>query len=254
MKKPILIISISIVICSLQLILLPVKGQSEQDLFNKVIEANKGIETIDCDISQFIFHNDTIEKFAGRYRVNAKGFFRIDYEHPSRQIVMKNRNGLSWYFPGDNLLYIIQENAEYPVQPGINPLKDIIHNSDPRFTMRYAGTHIYGFFTTSNHFIAKDPSRGIIFTIISDAEKHTIFEKSISDLNGREIIREVYSNYSKNGPQYFPGRVDVLARTSRGIIRNTTFYRNVHLNRNHAESIFSLQIPRNTIKKFVDVK
>ncbi|HQO03166.1 MAG TPA: hypothetical protein PLI62_12925 [Spirochaetota bacterium] len=254
MKKHIPALTSATGIALLLLLLVPQRVYSDHNLFLKVIAANSNIHTIDCDISQFIFHNDTVEKFSGRYRVNDKGFFRIDYEHPSRQIVLKNDHGLSWYFPEDNLLYIIQEKAEYPVQPGINPLKGIIDKHDPRFTMRYTGTYMYGFFTASNHFASKDSARGLIFTIISDAEKHTIFEKSISDESGKEIIREIYSNYSKNGTHYFPGRVDVLARTARGITRNTTFYRNVHLNREQGGNIFFLQIPRNTTKKFIDME
>ncbi|HPQ54093.1 MAG TPA: hypothetical protein PK253_12660 [Spirochaetota bacterium] len=254
MKKCINPIRFLLCFPALLLLLLQIQGHTEQSLFSRVIDANKGIRTIDCDISQFIFHNDTVENFSGRYRVNEKGFFRIDYEHPSRQIVLKNQNGLSWYFPQEKLLYIIQEKGPHPVQPGINPLKDILNTPDPRFAMHYTGTHMYGFFTSSHHFAAKDPAKGLVFTIISDAETLTVLEKAITDLSGKEIIREIYSNYRKNGSRYFPGRVDVLARTTRGITRNTTFYRNVHLNRNHPDSIFFIEIPLNTTKKYIDVQ
>ena len=79
MKISIHTIKVILCVSALLLILFPIQGHTEQGLFRKVIDANKGIRTIDCDISQFIFHNDTVEKFSGRYRVNEKGYFRIDY-------------------------------------------------------------------------------------------------------------------------------------------------------------------------------
>ncbi len=232
---------------------LALPGTAGNDIFNQLVSESAKIKSLDCELTQYITEKGSMSRYNGRYRVNEEGFFRIDYSSPSRQLVIKNDKGLFWYFPEDRSLFVIREHGRSHA-PGVNPLDDILKHSGDRFTVRYLGTHFYGFFNKAHHFIVQDKRKGLMFTIISDTDRKVVLEKIIRNSDGYELIKERYGNHKRIGGIYFPHRVDVFARTDTGVTRNTTYYDNIRLNMVIPEHLFILQVPRDTVTKHLEGK
>lgn len=213
----------------------------EHDLFPLVIDESLKTRTVDASITQFIFQNGSSEKYSGRYRADDAGRFRIDYAEPSRQLVVKTSEALYWYFYDGNTMCVINEAARGGNAPA-NPVRELLAHSGSRFTARYAGTHLSPLLRRVNHFIVEDMANGLRFTIITDAERHVVERKIITDARGYEIVHEHYGDYRPAGPALFPHRIDVFTRTREGVTRNTTRYENVTLNRPLDSGIFA--VPR----------
>ncbi len=223
------------------------------DVFNQLVTESAKIKSVDCELTQYITERGSMSQYNGRYRVNESGFFRIDYSRPVRQLVIKNDKGLFWYFPDDRNLFVIGERDRSHA-PGVNPLDDIIKHSGDRFSVKYLGTHFYGFFNKAHHFMIQDKHKGLVFAIISDSEKKVVLEKIIKNSDGFELIKERYTRHKKINGIYFPHRVDVFARTDTGVTRNTTYYENIMLNADIPDHLFILKIPRGTVTKYIDGK
>lgn len=213
----------------------------EHDLFRLVIDESLKTRTVDALITQFIFQNGATEKYSGRYRADDSGRFRIDYAEPSRQLVVKTRDALHWYFYDGNTMCVINEAARGGGTTA-NPVRELLAHAGLRFTARYAGTHLSPLFRRVNHFIVEDKANGLRFTIITDAARHVVERKIITDARGYEIVHEHYGDYRLAGPALFPHRVDVFTRTREGVTRNTTRYESVTLNRPLDNGIFT--VPR----------
>ncbi len=223
------------------------------DVFNQLVAESAKIKSVDCELTQYITEKGSMSQYNGRYRVNEDGFFRIDYSRPSKQLVIKNEKGLFWYFPEDRNLFVIREHDRSHA-PGVNPLDEVLKHSGDRFSVRYLGTHFYGFFNKAHHFLIQDKRKGLMFTIISDSERKVVLEKIIKNSDGFELIKERYGNHKKINGIYFPHRVDVFARTDTGVTRNTTYYDSIRLNMDIPEHLFILQVPRDTVTKYLEGK
>ncbi|MFH0976131.1 MAG: DUF4292 domain-containing protein [Spirochaetota bacterium] len=220
--------------------------------FSEIIEANTGIRSIDAEIVQ---HVNTPEHgrevFKGRYIADDRGRFRIDYTAPSKQIVLNNGASLYWYFHDDNVLYIIGNNA-VPNKPKINPLQEFKQNeSGNQFKINYMGKHFYGFFNSAHQYIVDDVKNKLSFNIMIDAKNKALLSKIITDSAGVEIMKEIYEDYKKIKNINFPSRIDIYARTDKGITRNITIYSGIRLNYSVDEKLFKAAFPADAKKKYL---
>jgi outer membrane lipoprotein-sorting protein len=214
-------------------------------LFRQLVEESAKISSIDAEIEQHITGaNRSIELFKGRYRADNMGRFRIDYHIPYQQIVLNNGRILYWYYPDDKLLYTIGEDSDTVGNPGINPLREFSRELDKSIEVNYLGRHLYGFFMLAHHFSLLVKGREVVIDLWIDAKKRVVLAKIVLNRAGQEILKEIYGDYKRCDGIYFPLRVDVYARTNKGIIRNTTYYKNVSLNRKFKEGVFSIRFPK----------
>ncbi|MCP4135744.1 MAG: hypothetical protein GY754_32550 [bacterium] len=223
-----------------------------KDIFQRIVKESSKVKTIDADITQEIQESGSpIQVFKGRYRVDSKGRFRIDYNEPGKQIVLQNEKGLYWYYPDDNMVYQAKkEGAERKVQ--INPLSEFKKGLEERFEVRSIGKQVYGFFVIAERFVVIDKVKGDTILIWVEKEKNIVLKKILRDKNNREIMKEVYSGYKIINDINLPTVIDVSARTDRGITRSTTYYRNIRLNKKLAKKIFYMDFPSNVERRTFD--
>ncbi len=222
-------------------------------LFKEIIDANTGIRSIDAEIIQYINTPEhSREVYKGRYIADDKGRFRIDYNIPSRQVVLNTGKSVYWFFPGDNILYIIGNEKAAPKEPKVNPLQEFKNREfENQFKVNYRGKRFYGFFNTAYEFRIEDIKNELNFEIRVDPKNKVLLSKIVTNRSGQEIIRELYENYKNIKDTFFPARVDVFARTGEGITRNTTEYSNIRLNYSVPENIFHIKFPENVKKKYL---
>ena len=79
-----------------------------------------------------------------------------------------------------------------------------------------------------------------------------LLAKIVKNNLGQEIMKEIYGNYEKFKNIYFPKRIDVYARTDKGITRNTTKYYNIRLNYFLPNKIFNIRFPENVKKRYLN--
>ena len=224
-------------------------ASGSDSLLEKIIIRQNRIKTIDCTINQLIYEKNEVVSYQGRYRANASGKFRIDYTMPSSQTVINTAKALYWYIPEDNNLYIIpSRDAGLSANPAVN-ISGFIKKIDDRLKINYSGFHFYGFFKIAHRFIIIDSSHGNRIEFITDAGNYTIIEKRVRDRDGKEIIREVYGDYSLVQNELFPRRVDVFARTESGLTRSISKYSDISLNGPVPDSIFFMKVPKNVRKR-----
>jgi outer membrane lipoprotein-sorting protein len=217
----------------------------DPSLFRQLVRESTRISSIDAEIEQHIKGaNGSTELFKGRYRADNMGRFRIDYRTPYRQVVVNNGRILYWYYPDDKLLYTIGEDSGPMGNPAINPLREFSKELDKSIEVNYLGRNLYGFFILAHHFSLLVKGRDIIVDLWIDAKRRVILSKIVLNRAGQEILKEIYGDYKRFDGIYFPLRVDVYARTDRGITRNTTYYKNVRLNRKLKGGVFSIRFPK----------
>lgn len=223
------------------------------DLFHEILAENTKIKTIDARIVQHINTPDhSKEIFIGRYRADGKGRFRIDYKSPSEQIVVNNGEQLFWYYPDEKLLYQIGAGG-MPSKPKVSPLAEFKGGTaDNELKVLYLGEHLYGFFSFAHQFVIKDKGKGTSTDIWIDSKKKVVLSKVVRDGEGREIIKEVYEDYVKVNNIFIPSRVDIYARTLKGVTRNTTEYSEIKLNYKIPGSVFRIKFPKNIEKRYLN--
>jgi outer membrane lipoprotein-sorting protein len=212
-----------------------------------IAEQNR-IRTIDCTLTQLIYEDGNSMRYAGRYRADSKGRFRVDYTLPSKQTVLNTSGGLFWHMPGDNTLYIIQSKSTALSGTSPRGIGNLMKKIDDGMELKYLGTHLYGFFTVAHRFIMIDRGKGNKMEIIAGTRDTIILEKKVFDRDGTEVMREVYSDYTTVGGMKFPLRVDVFAKTGNGVTRSISFYRDIRLNDSMPDEVFRLKVPGNVRK------
>jgi outer membrane lipoprotein-sorting protein len=234
----------------------PLSADTNQNLFNEIMKVNSGIRSIDAEIVQYINTPENLrEVYKGKYIADDSGRFRIDYTTPSKQIVLNDGFKLYWYYPEDNLLYLLGNDkaAGGNSKPKINPLQEFqAEKFKDQFTLDYSGEHLYGFFKWSHEFIVKDIKNGLQIYIEVDSKSKVLLSKIIKNSEGAEIIKEIYTDYEKIKEIYVACQIDVYARTKTGITRNTTKYSNIRLNFFIPDSMFKMKFPDNVIKKYIN--
>lgn len=217
-------------------------------IIEALISEQNRIRTIDCTLTQLIYEDGNSMRYAGRYRADSKGRFRVDYTIPSKQTVLNTPGGLYWHMPGDNALYIIRSKSPALTGPGSRGIGNMMKKIDDSMELKYLGTHLYGFFTVAHRFIMIDRGKGNKMEIVAGARDNIILEKKVIDRDGTEVMREVYSDYTTVGGMHFPLRVDVFAKTGTGVTRSISFYRDIRLNDSIPDEVFRLRVPGNVRK------
>jgi outer membrane lipoprotein-sorting protein len=222
-----------------------VRAEKTLSLFRELVKESARINTIDAEIEQHIKAPDeSIELFKGRYRADNMGRFRIDYHIPYHQIVVHNGRVLNWYYPDDNLLYTFGEDGGPVENPGMNPLREFSKRLNNVIEVNYLGRNLYGFLILAHHFSILVKDRDVIIDLWIDVKRKVVLSKTVLNRAGQEMLKEVYGGHERIGGIYFHLRVDVYARTNKGITRNTTYYKNVRLNRRLKGDIFFISLPK----------
>lgn len=237
-------------------ILIFLTGPGPQDGFadpltvlRDTVRQYKEIVTIDAFIEQSIKSPDnSLEIFKGRYRAQKSGTFRIDYSLPFPQQVLHTGRDLYWYYRDDNILYHIKNN-NYNLKPKYNPLHELREIFNKDFLIEYAGKHLYGFFAVAHNYIITSRKDDLIFDVWIDAKRKVVLAKIVKNRSDYEIIKELYQDYKLISGIYFPTRVDVFVRTKKGVLRNTTIYKNIKINRSLPQFLFQYSFPSNAIVK-----
>lgn len=222
-------------------------GDENLDRLTMVIGNINGIRTIDAEIVQHIqTEGRPREVYRGRYRADSTGRVRIDYTVPSRQIVFNDGKGFYWYYPDDRLLYRIERPASETPSSSFNPMKEVANTSskvDENLVIRYRGRRLYGFFGTALYYSVTDARKGIRVDLAVDPVRPVVLEKTVRGRGGMELMHEHYERYVAVDGLYFPGRVTVTVRSSKGITSNTTEYSRIELNGRVPVSVFHPVLP-----------
>ena len=218
---------------------MPGRAESnETTLFKELVRVNSMIKSIDADIEQYIKRpGHPVELFKGHYRAESTGSFRIDYHTPSRQRVIFRHKTLYWYYPEDKLLYQFGGGRKHPGSTKFNPLSEFSNNLERNFTVHYLGKHIYGLFSIVHQYI--------------DKKRKVVRSKIYRNKLGKEIIKEIYEGFHKIGDIYFPTRIDVFAKAPNGVTRNTTYYKNIKLNRKFLKKVFMISVPGDVKRRYL---
>lgn len=242
MKKSIIII--------LGLIFLPITPLPAEDsgIMENIINNYSRFSTISGSMVQHIINPDgSFERFSGDYAASGSGFIRIDYYSPSRQIVINNSKGLFWYYPDRDIVFFSKSgDSRNESLPAF--LKSIGEKRGHDFLLKYEGRRFYRFFRRA-HVYSINLKNGARIRVWVEPEGRYILRKYILDSAGREIVKELYSDYLESDGIYVPSVIEIHARTNSGIVRTLTEYSNVKINGVLKDSAFDF-----TIKSSMEVR
>ncbi len=255
-------------------------SSDEDRLMERIINNYSAFNSIEASIVQHIFNPDkSYYRMTGEYCATGAGLMRIDYIFPSRQIVINNSKGLFWYYPDREVVYSAasghMNNESLPVF-----LKRVYEEGEDLFRLSYRGKKYYGFFSRAHVFDIKLKNKNTV-RVWADYEGKYILRKYLLDSSGREIVKELYSDYKKiNGnkaldiyvmsprrspqpghadrnypgpPGVVPSVIEVHARTSGGTVRTLTEYSNIVINKKINSSSFKFEIKQNMqVRSFND--
>lgn len=230
------------------LVQVPAFSSEEEQIMERVIKNYSSFNSIKASIEQHVFYPDrSYHKLAGDYSATDSGLMRIDYYSPSRQIVINNKEGLFWYYPESETVFVSRNsnmnNESLPVF-----LKRADKEAGDLFSLIYKGKKFHGFFKRAHVFDIKLKSKST-FRIWVDPEKGYILKRYFIDASGMETVKELYSSYIKVNGILIPTELEVHARTSSGIVRTLTQYSNVRVNDTVNLSDFAFKI-----KSFMKVR
>ena len=205
---------------------------------DRIIRDYNSIRTIKASIRQQVYMpGGETRLFSGDYYADNKGNLRIDYSIPAREVVINNSYGLFWYYPEERVVY---EKRGKGGARGYNPLipGPAIEDDLSGLSVSYEGTEFYSFFKRAAVFTIRSERGGGEVRIWTDPDGLYVIRKYILDSSGREEVREIYSEHICTGGVYLPGRIEIFARTSRGILHTVTLYSNVVINSPLDEALF----------------
>ncbi len=207
----------------------PAFSSKEEQVMEKIIKNYSSFNSIKASIEQHVFYPDrSYHKLAGDYSATGSGFMRIDYYSPSSQTVINNKEGLFWYYPENETVFVSRNsnmnNESLPVF-----LKRADKEAGDFFNLVYKGKKFHGFFKRAHVFDIELKNKST-FRIWVDSEKGYILKRYLIDSKGMETVKELYSSYIKVNGILIPTEVEVHARTSNGIVRTLTQYSNVRVN------------------------
>lgn len=210
-------------------------------LMEKVINNYTRFNSISASMVQHIFNPDgSFQRFTGDYAASGEGLMRIDYYSPSRQIVINNHKGLYWFYPDHNIVFV-SESGESRNESLPAFLKRISDMGGGGITLEYEGRRFYNFFRRA-HVYSIHLKNGMRIRVWVEPEGRYILRKYVIDTAGREIVKELYSNYIESDGIYVPAVIEVHARTNNGTVRTLTEYSNIKINGELNKKIFDFAI------------
>lgn len=227
-------------------------SSDESALMQRIINNYSAFNSIQASIVQHIFNPDkSYFRMTGEYCATGAGLMRIDYIFPSRQIVINNSKGLFWYYPDREVVYSAESghtnNESLPVF-----LKRVYEDGEDLFQLSYRGKKYYGFFSRAHVFDIKLKNKNTV-RVWADYYGKYILRKYLLDSSGREIVKELYSDYKMINGIFVPSVIEVHARTSGGTVRTLTEYSNIVINKKINSSSFKFEIKKNMqVRSFND--
>ncbi len=220
----------------------------KMELMKGVIDNYAQFNTISGSIEQHIFNPDgSYHRLSGDYAASGSGLLRIDYYSPSRQIVVSNSKGLFWYYPDRDILFV-SKSSENNNESLPAFLKRISAGSGDNISLEYEGRVFYSFFRRAHVYkINLKNKTGIRVWI--EPEGRYILRKYVLDSAGREIVKELYSDYIESDGIYIPSVIELHVRTVKGTVRTLTEYKNLRVNNVLKDSLFDF-----SIKSSMDVR
>lgn len=232
----------------LLLLQVPVFSSDEDRIMEVIIKNYSSFNSISASIEQHVFYPDSsYHKLAGDYSATGSGLMRIDYHLPSRQTVINNREGLFWYYPEKETVFV-SRNSDMDSESLPVFLKKAGIRGEDFFELIYQGKKFYSFFKRAYVFDIKLKSKST-FRIWVDSGGGFIFKRYLLDSSGREAVKELYSSYIEVNGVLIPSEVEVHARTSSGTVRTLTKYSNVRVNDKVDPSFFNFKV-----KNFMQVR
>lgn len=205
-------------------------GINDGPSIDRIIEDYNKIETISAGIAQQVYlPGGRIEYYSGDYRADNKGNLRIDYYHPTREIVINNSSGFYWYFPDKKTVYYKKGKLEQGEFFNPSPGKIIEENSSD-IKVTYEGKEFYGFFNRAAVFSITSSRNPTVIKIWTDTDGLYVLRKYVYDSNGRELVREIYSDHVQTGGVYIPSSIELFMWTSKGTVHTYTRYSNICIN------------------------
>ena len=198
--------------------------------FKRIIKDYLSVQTIKASITQHVYlQNGTTEFYSGNYFAAAKGYVRIDYITPEKQVIVINDTGLYWHYCDRGLVFVSEKNKE-----GMRPIP-IFTASIPderlnNLEILFLGIKLYSFFKREEVYAVYSKTNEVKLILWIDSSSGLIIRKYILDNSGREIIKENYTGHVNIKGIYIPSRIEFKARTADGIIQTVTEYSNMVIN------------------------
>ncbi len=225
---------------------------TDAGIFRRILNNNRGIKTVDATIEQLTIRGEGVPvRSRGRFRSGSGGRFRIDYTRPEKQLVIYNGRDLRWYFPGDRLLYIYPGSGAGKV-PSFNPLEMYRKDINRRFSIKYMGISFYRLFKVVDLYRLREKNRKLDIFLWIDSGKGILLKRVFKDREGVEYMKEEFQDYGKVSGFFFPGSVEVMARTTGGITTSITRYSNVVVNTLLREDLFKMVVPAGVTRKIIN--
>lgn len=225
---------------------------NDRELFKRILKNNSGIKTVDAFIDQLTikgrgtpFHN------RGRFRAGSGGRFRIDYTDPEEQLVVHNGRDLRWYFINEKLIYIYPGKDSGKVISS-TPLEKYRKETGKGLSVKYMGVRFYGLFKFVDLYRLRDKKRKMDIFLWIDPGRGVLLKRVLKDREGIEYMKEEFRNYRKVSGFYFPGSVEVMARTNVGTTTSITRYSHIVINKSLSKNLFKMIIPPGTVRKIIN--
>ncbi len=220
---------------------IPLFPGEKLDLMESIIKNYAQFNSISGSIEQHIFNPDgSYHRLSGDYAASGSGLLRIDYYSPSRQTVVSNSEGLFWYYPDRDILFVSKSgSSKNESLPAF--IKRISEKGGDNISLKYEGRFFYGFFRRAHVYrINLKNKTGIRVWV--EPEGRYILRKYVLDSAGREIVKELYSDYIESDGIYIPSVIELHVRTASGTVRTLTEYTNLRVNNVIKDSLFDFRI------------
>lgn len=231
-------------------ILYSVSASAGEKDFDSLIKSFNSIKSIKGRITQRIYGNASVEKFEGDYTAAAGGRFRIDYSFPEKQTVISNSNGLYWYYPERELVFLKYREGNNEGDESFLP-GDPLRESFDGVNIAYEGIRFYGFLKYAHVYSFKNTKDSNSVYIWFEPGKRFVVKKYIIDCSGKEIMKEIYHSHYRNGETFIPSEIELFILTKNGVIHTLTEYSDLVINSTVENGLFDFRIKKNmTVRGF----
>ncbi len=233
-------------------VLLSSSVYADEAVFKKIIEDYLSVTTIKASIVQHVYPEDgSTEIFSGHYFAASKGFIRIEYLKPERQVVVVNDSGLHWYYTDRKLLFYSEkksgENSSIPLLMNVIPEESLKSIKVVKEGMRF-----YSLFKMADVYSITSGKNKTTLTLWVDPAARIIKRKIILDDSGREMIREEYKTHACINGVYIPSRIELTVRTSTGVMQTVTEYGSIVLNSRLDKDLFEFKVTPEMKVRMID--
>ena len=222
------------------------------DRLRNIAQSYHNTNSIRASITQYVYDPaGGSEVLQGEYCAGNTGSFRIDYMKPERQIVVNNGEGLFWYYPERDLLFLSRDKKSG--KAGLNALMIKLASKEgasPRII--YEGTKFYSFFKTAHIYLIEFPGRGSSIMLWVEKDGRFVIRKYVLDGSGREVSRELYGGHVRYDGIYLPSRIELSLRTIKGKVQTVTEYSNVFVNVKLKKNSFDFKVLKSMTVRSLD--